>query len=72
MDCNYCRHLSCTEQEQEHLKRVFGEIILHVCIKYNQQVFHMVGAARSLNHRAQLHPCKECIEAELDSISLKI
>ena len=72
MDCNYCRHLSCTEKEQEHLKKVFGEVIPHICIKYNQQVFHMAGATRSLNHSRMLQPCDKCIEAELDSVSLKI
>ncbi len=62
IDCNKCKYLSCTEDEQDHLKRVFGETIPHVCIKYNKRVLHIAGATRSLNHSRYLYPCDECIE----------
>lgn len=59
-DCNTCKYLSCTEAEQDHLKRVFDELIPHVCTKYNKRVIHICSATRSLNHSSYLHPCEEC------------
>ena len=52
MDCNECRHISCTEQEQHKLKKLFGEVPPHICHKYNARVFHNHNAfeARTKNH----------------------
>ena len=57
MDCNDCKYLSCTEAEQKHLKQVFGEIIPHICIKYNKRVIHR---ASNIRHSGYLYPCDEC------------
>lgn len=52
IDCNKCRHINITENEQ-----VYNEP--HICTFYNKRVMHRV------THRGQtlakLFPCPECI-----------
>lgn len=60
MNCNDCEHLNITEYEQHHIKITFGEVIPHICTKYNKRVIHRVGATRNYNHSSYLYPCDEC------------
>lgn len=62
IDCNNCKHISCTEREQCELKELFGEFPPHICHKYNKRVFHRVGIAKHGNHSSYLYPCDECLK----------
>ena len=59
-DCNKCKHISCTEREQDQLKKLFDAYPPHICNKYNKRVFH--GTIRRINHNSCLYPCEECIK----------
>ncbi len=55
-DCNNCRHLSITEEEQNRLK-ARGERRLHICLKFRKAVFHR---ANTKEHDSYIYPCTEC------------
>ena len=63
VDCNECKHISCTEWEQHQLKNLFGELPPHICHKYNKRVFHNHNtfALRAKNHSSYIYPCEECL-----------
>ncbi len=63
MDCNECKHISCTEREQHQLKNLLGELPPHICHKYNKQVFHHHnGFVAGRKHNSYLYPCDECLK----------
>ena len=68
VDCNECKHISCTEREQHQLKKLFGELPPHICHKYNKQVFHNHKAfeLRAKKHSSYLYPCEECLKETKD------
>ena len=68
VDCNECKHISCTEREQHQLKKLFGEFPPHICHKYNKQVFHNHNAfeLRTKNHSNYIYPCEECLKEAND------
>ena len=39
-DCNECKYLSCTEEEQNSLKHALNIVAVHMRTKYNKRVFH--------------------------------
>lgn len=54
-DCNLCRNINVTEEEQEIIYRYLGIFKSHHCMKYNRGLKHegYVGV---------IPPCKECVE----------
>ena len=68
-DCNECKYLSCTEQEQDHLRKVFKETIPHVCIKYNKRVLHRHNAfvTGTRSHKSCINPCEECLKEDKEN-----
>ena len=63
MDCNDCKYLSCTEEEQNNLRHALNITTLHICTKYNKRVFH--GHNSFINgkmHNSFIHPCEECLK----------
>lgn len=50
MTCNY---LNITEWDQNQLKNSTGETIRHMCLKYDQPLYHMLA-------HPNLYKCEEC------------
>lgn len=70
-DCNECKYLSCTEEEQTSLRYALNITAIHMCTKYNKRVFHNHNAfeLRTKKHSSYLYPCEECLkENENESI----
>lgn len=57
IDCNNCKNLVITESTQQDYKRLFGEILPHHCMKYNERVYHQANYSK---HSPRLYPCDEC------------
>lgn len=51
IDCNTCRFISMTEEEQRSIHR--GNHIPHMCKAYGERLKH-------LRERVKLHPCSKC------------
>ena len=65
VDCNDCKYLSCTEEEQNNLRHALNITTLHVCTKYNKRVFHNHnGFINGRNHSSFIYPCEECVKEE--------
>jgi hypothetical protein len=60
IDCNNCPHLNITEEQQERLWRASKKktMLLHMCTKYDQRVFHYPY------REPMIHPCQECEEVK--------
>ena len=65
-DCNECKYLSCTEEEQNNLRQALNITTIHMCTKYNKRVFHNHSAfeTRTKNHSSYIYPCEECVKEE--------
>lgn len=63
-DCNECKYLSCTEEEQNSLKHALNIVAAHMCTKYNKRVLHNHNASelRTKNHSSYIYPCEECLK----------
>lgn len=55
-DCNNCKYINITEQEQTDKKES------HICKKYNIRIYHNVIKAINGIHEDKLYPCFECIK----------
>lgn len=55
-DCNACKYLKITEEEQNFIKQRGNTFVPHWCLKYNKRVFHKPY------HEPMIHPCDECIK----------
>lgn len=53
MNCNYCKNLNMTEEQQERL----GTKEPHICLKYGRRVFHR---ANRPGFHDMIYPCPEC------------
>ena len=63
VDCNNCKYLSCTEEEQNNIRHALNITTVHICTKYNRRVFHNHnGFVAGRSHNSYLYPCDECIE----------
>ena len=63
VDCNNCKYLSCTEEEQNNIRHALNITAVHTCTKYNRRVFHNHNSfIEGKNHNSYLYPCDECIE----------
>ena len=64
-DCNECKYLSCTEEEQTSLRYALNITTIHMCTKYNKRVFHNHnGFINGRNHSSFIYPCEECVKEE--------
>ena len=50
-----CLYLNVTEEEQNRIKKDTGNMIHHVCLKYEEPLYH-------LSEPYKLHKCKQCCE----------
>ena len=68
IDCNECKYLSCTEEEQNNLRQALGMTAIHMCTKYNKRVFHNHNTfeLRTKNHSSYIYPCDECLKETKD------
>lgn len=58
IDCNSCKYIYITENEQTDKKEE------HICKKYNVRVFHGIVKTFNFNekHDGKLYPCTKCKE----------
>lgn len=54
MDCNKCKHLNVTEEEQTERKED------HICLKYNKRVLHRAFSTKAATPK--LFPCSCCAD----------
>lgn len=54
-NCNYCKYINMTEEEQDSIK---GKPP-HICKFYNRKVIHRL-ISRSCGSHHFMHPCEEC------------
>ena len=66
-DCNECRYLSCTEEEQNNLRLALNITAVHMCTKHNKRVFHNHnGLINGKKHSSFIYPCEECLREAKD------
>lgn len=53
-DCNKCKHLNMTEEEQQERK---DNSSFHKCNVYNSRLIHF---SNKKYHHPRLYPCREC------------
>lgn len=56
VDCNNCKHISLTEEEQTDKKEH------HICLKYKIRIFHNIVSQYRGRHTKRLYPCLRCRE----------
>ena len=60
-DCNNCKHLEFTEDDQEFLNKIYGGGYRgdhgHMCEYYKKPAYHRENSAR---HNPYIYPCDEC------------
>lgn len=62
MDCNYCKYIDFTEEEQQDYIRKNGKLVGHRCMKYKTRIYHFISNAIIMPHNKLLHRCKQCEE----------
>ena len=60
IDCNSCENLNLTEKEQEDKKEQTGRKEDHICLIYNQIVFH--NGCYFFEPKEMLYPCRKCLK----------
>lgn len=55
-----CKYLNVTEKRQNELMNLTGMHTKHKCLKYNQQLYHMLAYP-------DLYKCEECYKDSIKS-----
>lgn len=63
-DCNYCRWLNITEEEQDnvYIRTLFNE---HACMLYGKRLYHKNSATL---HDPYICPCDECLRENCENM----